>query len=318
MDITLDQAAAMILDAQDILLLAHKSPDGDTLGSCSALCCALRALGKRARVECSDPIPEKYAYFLPEEGEAFEPGMIAALDVADVQLFGQRLLPLASKVDLCIDHHATNTRYAAHTYVDPSQAATAQIIFRLLERMGCEVTPVMADAMFTGVSTDTGCFRYSNVTPETMRIGAQLMEYGARAAMINERMFETNSRARVQAERRILDTLIESFDGRCAEIVISNETIAQTGVRDDELEGISAIPRRIEGVWVSVTYRERENGYKISMRSNEMVDSSVVCAALGGGGHQRAAGCFIEGNLSAARRQVRAVLESWMTDGGKH
>lgn len=315
MDITIAGAARQLLGAQDILLIAHKSPDGDTLGSCFALYWALCGLQKRVRVECSDPIPEKYGYFLPQEMPSFAPRFYAAVDLADVQLFGDRLEPLAEKIDLCIDHHVTNTRYAACTLVDASQAATAQLIYRVIQEMGCPVTPMIADGLFTGISTDTGCFRYPNVTPETMRIAADLMEAGAKAAHINRLMFETQSRTRVRAERLILDTLIESFGGRCAEIVVSKAMMEETGVREDELDGISALPRRIEGVWVSVTYHERENGYKISMRTGEEVDASAVCAALGGGGHKRAAGCFLPGSLDEARERIHEALAPFLMDG---
>ncbi len=312
MDITIAEAARQLQEAQDILLIAHKSPDGDTLGSSFALYWALCGLQKRVRVECSDPIPNKYSYFLPKEMPRFEPRFYAAVDLADVQLLGGRLEPLAGSVHLCIDHHVTNTRYAACTLVDPYQAATAQLIYRVIREMGCKVTPAIADCLFTGISTDTGCFRYPNVTPETMRIAADLMEAGAQAAYINRLMFETRSRARVRAERLILDTLTESFGGRCAEIVVSKAMMAETGVREDELDGISALPRRIEGVWVSVTYHERENGYKISMRTGDEVDACTVCAALGGGGHKRAAGCFISGSLGEARERIRCALESFL------
>ncbi|MCI8623167.1 MAG: bifunctional oligoribonuclease/PAP phosphatase NrnA [Provencibacterium sp.] len=307
MDLNMVQAARLLLDAQDILLLAHRSPDGDTLGSCFALYYALQGLGKRVRVECADRFPKKYDYFLQDASfPAFEPRFIAAVDVADRKLLGEKdaCYPV---INLCIDHHPTNTGYAAARLLDPTQAATAQLCFSLLREMQLPITPRIADCLFTGITTDTGGFRFSNVTAQTHRTAAELISLGADAAGINTRMFETKSRSRLEAERLVMETLEYHFDGRCALIHISQEIRARSGAAEEDLEGVAGLPRQIEGVWLGITLNERPDGYKISMRSGALINASEICAQFGGGGHKRAAGCMVEGGFAAVRAQLLAA-----------
>lgn len=314
MEINLQRAAQTLAEAQDILLIAHKSPDGDTLGSCYALYYALTGMGKRARVACSDPVTKLYAYLKPRETpSSFDPRCIVSVDVADEKLFGEKLEPYCGRVDLCIDHHQTNTDYARERLVDPTQAATAQIVYKIIVEMRRPITPMIADCLFTGLTTDTGCFRYASVTAETHRIAADLMEHGARAEYINRVMFEQKSRQGLRAERMAMDSLHYSFGGRCAEVFLSQEIFERTGADEDSLAGIPALLRQIEGVLVSVTYKERDGGIKISLRTGAEIDASKVCAAFGGGGHCRAAGCFIEGNFDEARQRMHSVLERYLS-----
>lgn len=313
MKISIAQTAQKLLQAQDILLIAHKSPDGDTLGSCFALYYALSSLGKRVRVECNNDFPQKYQYFL--EGytaPCFEPQFIVAVDVADEKLFGDALECYKNRVDLCIDHHRTNTHYARMYCIDETQAATAQLVYLILLKMRIPCTPLIADCLFTGITTDTGCFRYTNVTAQTHLTAARLIENGARAGMINRIMFEQKSKSRIAVERSVLETLSYDFDGRCAMVCISQNLLRQTGACEEELEGVSAIPRQIDGVWVGVTFNEREGGYKISLRTDSHIDAAAVCRVLGGGGHKAAAGCFITGDFQEAKQKMHAALEPFM------
>ena len=175
-----------LLHAEDVLLLCHKNPDGDTIGSAAALQHALKNLGKNAAVLCADPIPARYGYMQlePYTGQ-FTPGYVVAVDIAGIQLFGDALQPYVERVDLCIDHHSSNAGYADAMYLDGGAAATAEIIYELLRAMNAEITPLIADCLYTGLSTDTGCFLYSNTTAHTHTVAAALMEAGARVVMIS-------------------------------------------------------------------------------------------------------------------------------------
>lgn len=307
--ISVAQAAALLLSGEDILLLSHQHPDGDTLGSAFGLYFALKKCGKRARIACSDPISERYAYLTEHyEEESFRPKMIVAVDIADTQLFGEKLLPYKDRVDLCIDHHPSNTFYSARTLLEDQSAATAEIIFEVIEAMGVAFDPVMASAVYTGIATDTGCFRYTNVTARSHRIAASLYEKGAVAGMINRIMFETKSLSRIRMEQLVLSTMEYHFDNRCALIVVTLDAIEKTGITDAELDGISAIPRQIEGVQAGITLRQKAGGYKISLRTADGINASEVCMTLGGGGHARAAGCFIAGDLQQAKEKILAAL----------
>lgn len=298
MKITLDEAVELIRSMEDVLLLTHQSPDGDTLGSATALCRALLALGKRARVACSDEIPEKYDYLfrgLPRED--FEPKTVVAVDIADPQLLGKKLSVYAGRVKLCIDHHPSNTLYAEHTLLNGLASATAELIYSIVKKLGVEITADMADGIYTGIATDTGCFKFTNTTPWTHTVAAEMMECGADYGEINRLMFDTVTRERLAIERMALDTLELHFNGRCAILYITRSMCESSGAADCDLEGITSLPRKIRGVEIGITVREKEPGkYKISVRTRENIDASLFCGLFGGGGHARAAGFQASGN----------------------
>lgn len=311
--IGIKEAAARLEAAERILILSHQFPDGDTFGSASALCRGLRRKNKRAAVRCSDAIGPKYEYLfrdLPDDD--FEPDLVVAVDVADEALLGE---PLQSKwggkVQLCIDHHPSNTLYAEETCLNPKSAATCEIIFDILKELKVDITPDIAEPLYTGITTDTGCFKYINVTPRTYRIAADLVETGIDAPAINRKMFDTKSRARLEMERRVLETMEYALDGKIAVIVISRQMVKESGAKEDDLDGLATIPRGIEGVLVGVTLREKENGaWKISLRAHDPANASEICARFGGGGHKGAAGCTMSLPLEEAKaRMVKAVRE---------
>lgn len=309
--IDLAAAALRLLGAQDILLLCHKNPDGDTLGSAGALCLALQSLGKRAALFCSDEIPARYDYMqLSLYDGSWQPQYVAAIDVAGIQLFGEAASGYLRRIDLCIDHHPSNSGYADATLLEPEAAATAEIIYALLGQMEAEITPTIADCLYTGVATDTGCFKFANTTPRTHHIAAELMERGAHFVNLNEVLFESKSQRRLAIEQVALSHLEYYFDGRCALMYVTRDEILATGADSSDLEGITSIPRMIEGVAVGVTMRQLESGsYKVSVRSSGNIDACKICAALGGGGHVRASGCEFFGNLENAKAAVLAEVK---------
>ncbi len=308
--ITVAQAAAMLSEADRILILTHQFPDGDTLGSGYALCRALRALGKQARVICNDPIPEKYDYMMEGmEEQAFEPAFVCAVDVADSRLLGEGLQGYADQTKLCIDHHGSHREFEETLLLDATMGATAMLILQVIEAMGVSVDAAMADCLYTGIATDTGCFKYSNTTPLTHRMAAQLMEAGAHAEPINRAMFDIKSRARVALEQQALQSM-EFYDGgRVAVMKITEEMMKQSGAAEFDMEGLSPLPRQIEGVWVGLTLRQKVDGsYKVSVRTGAHADAAAICGVLGGGGHARAAGCTVQGTAEEAVAQLREAV----------
>lgn len=302
-------AAKILLSARNILILMHKSPDGDTLGSAFGLCRALLKLGKSAKVICSDPIPKRYGYLVA--GADFDkPDLIVASDIATVGLFGDSLEQYAQKVDLCIDHHPSNSGYAKYSFVDPSAAATCEIMTELIGLLGVEIDKNIAECLYTGLATDTGCFRFSNTTPKTLRTAAELIDKGADNAKLNKLLFETVSRGRLEIEKMALETLEYHMGGRVALITLTNDMYEKAGVDESETEGIPSIPATIEGVEAGITIRENGPGaYKISLRTNGALDASNICSMLGGGGHAAAAGCRATGSLDDAKRAILAAVE---------
>lgn len=318
MKIELQKVTELIRSFDNVLILVHHFPDGDTLGCGYALCMALQKLGKNARVECCDKIPDHYDYIISSvEKQDFEYEHIVAVDVADVKLLGSLDGKYGDKVELCIDHHASNTVFAENTYVDSSAAAACEIIYEIILALGVEIDAEIAAALYTGVATDTGCFKFSNTTPRTHIIAAELMKTGINYGEINRIMFDTKSKSRFSVERMALENMIFTHNDKIALMTISQEMIRESKADDGDLDGITSLPRTIEGVIVGITLRERKDGkYKISVRSHAPVSASKLCAKFGGGGHDRAAGCEIANTLENARKMMIDAAENMLSECG--
>lgn len=195
--------------------------------------------------------------------------------------------------------------FAERTLLDAKAAAACEIVLEVIHALGIKPTKQIADCIYTGISTDTGCFRYSNVTPRTMRMAAEMIECGADNVTINTVMFETKTRTYVALEKLAVGGMKMFLDGKCALITVTQDMYRQSGSDESEVDAIASLPRQIEGVLVGVTMRERKDGsYKISMRSNRPINVSEICAAMGGGGHPQAAGCQVSGTLEEATQTV--------------
>lgn len=317
--ITVQEAAARLAAHDRIRVLTHQSPDGDTLGCAGALCLGLRALGKQAQFVCADPVPGKYQSMLaPLTVQTFDPDFVVAVDLADPQLLGTLREQYEFAADLGIDHHGSNTGWTRESLVDASAAAACELIAQVLHALGVPLNRDIANCLYTGLCTDTGCFRYSNTTPRTLRLAADLMEAGADAAAINMQMFEIKTPSRLSIERMALDGLQYAYDGRVAVMRLSLDMIAASGATDSDLDGLAPIPRNIAGVDIGLTVRERAPGdYKVSVRTTESVDASALCRTLGGGGHVRAAGCRLSGSCDDVVQRLLAACAPFVQAEGK-
>ena len=308
--LTVESAAEALCASQEWTILCHQYPDGDTIGSALALCRALQHTGRKARVLCADEFPEKYDYLL--ENVTFDTvgdeAPVCAVDVADAALLGEALAAYADRVALCIDHHTSNTGYAARLLLK-DYAAAAMILFEVIEALGVPLDRHMAECLYTGISTDTGCFKYSNTDALTHRMAAQLMDMGIRTDQINRAMFDVKSRARIELERLALAGMRFACDGRVALMPITLAMIEASGALENDMEGLAPIPRQIEGVWVGVTLREKADGdFKVSVRTGTHGNAADICARLGGGGHAAAAGCTLAGPSEQAQRQMLEAI----------
>lgn len=297
-----------ILDkAEDVLILTHKNPDGDCLGTGAALCRYLVARGKRATVVNCDPIPAKFDYLfegLPQE--EFEPKTIIAVDVADPKLLGS-YESLTDRIDLCIDHHVSNKLYAKETHLCPDDGAAALSLYRIFRELGVEIDPAIANCLYTGLSTDTGCFRYSNANAEAYRAAADLIDLGAENAAINVKMFETKPLSQFQVLSDAFAGLRLFCGGKVSVLKISQDMLQKRGADSDAFEFVTAMSRQVEGVLCGITMKQQGDGeWKISLRTHEPLDASEICAVLGGGGHVRAAGCNAGEDEEAS---LRTILE---------
>lgn len=310
--ITLSEVATLLNENDNFHILTHRYPDGDTLGCGFALCYALRTLGKNANVKVCGKVPSKFSYLVENYVEQdFVCDFVVSVDVAAPSLLGEYEEEYADKIDLCIDHHGSNSIKADNIFVDASCAAASEIIYVLIKQMDCEITKEIADCIYTGISTDTGCFCYSNTTAQTHRIAAEVIELGCDNREINRINFETKSRAKLKMERMVYDTMEFYCGGKCAIIYTTLAMQKALCAGDDEMEGLASIPRQVEGVLMGITMREKEDGtFKVSVRTNDGINASEFCARFGGGGHPAASGCSIKGDLQTVKYMlIRAAEE---------
>ncbi len=301
------KAACDFLRANDdYLILTHAMPDGDTLGSSYALCAGLQKMGKNAKVICADKIPEQYGYFtdkitFPE----FEEKTIISVDVADIKLLGSIAEQYEDKIVFAIDHHISHRDFAKMLFLDGTAAAAGECIYDILRELSVPLDTVMASALYTGIATDTGCFKFSNTSPKTHVIAAELMEYDIDVAEINRIMFDTKSKGRMAIEKAALRNVELCLDERLAVMPVTTKMMRESGCDNSDLDGITAIPRSIEGVLVGVTLRQKAaKKWKVSMRSYPPVDVAKICSGMNGGGHMCAAGCEITGSLKQAKKEI--------------
>ena len=309
--ITLLSVARILKEKDNIEILTHRYPDGDTLGSAYALCLMLQSMGKNARVITSGTPGKKYDFL--KEGvkeQEFEREFVVSVDVASPTLLGDNQQEYEGIIDLCIDHHKINTLEAENKYVDAESASASEIIFELSKELSLDLTKEMASCIYTGVSTDTGCFRYSNTTPKTLQIAAELMKITPDCHKINTVMFELKTKEKLLLERMVFDTLEYFCEGKCAVICTTLEMQKKAGISEGELEGLASIPRQIEGVLLGITIKEKcDRVFTVSVRTNEGVDAAQFCARFGGGGHSAAAGCTVEGTLEEVKEKLVKAAE---------
>ncbi len=300
--------AAALQGADDILILTHRRPDGDTAGCAGALCRGLRQIGKRAFILENTEITERYAKLITPcyPDSEFNPLYIVTVDIAQEKLFTKNACGFKGKVNLAIDHHPSNEKYARDSLVRPEAGACAEVVYEVLMALGVRITKEIAECVYIGVSTDTGCFKFSNTTPQTHAVAAACLSTGMDGGEINRRLFETKSVPRFRMERIIFDTMEFYEDGKIALAVIWRNDIEKAGACQDDLDSIASLTRQIEGVEVGVTLTENKDrkSVKLSVRTTKTVDASEICCKFGGGGHMRAAGAALDCGMEDAKLQV--------------
>lgn len=312
--ISLTEACSFLKNCGDTVILIHQSPDGDCIGAGHALREILRAMGKRCRVECSDKIPARYNYLgcndINAEDTDFEPENIISADVADVKLLGTLKEKYGDRIQLCIDHHVSNIGFAEKTLLYPEAAATCEIVYFIAKELGIELTDRMAACIYTGIATDTGCFKYDNTTPECHEIAAELKRgHKLNYARINRDMFDVKSPGRIKIECAAAELMEYYFGGKLTMVVITVEMMRNAGVDESGLEGCASLPLQPEGVEVGAMIKEREPGaYKVSLRSANDVNVSEICKTFGGGGHAKAAGCLIKGDIDDVKKRLAEAV----------
>lgn len=303
MRIDVNQCAQLLKDNDNILILTHAHPDGDTLGCGFALCRALMKLGKICAVINSDVIPKKYDYLFDDIAPIrFKPHYVVAVDVATPNLLGD--LNGQYHIDLCIDHHGTNTEYADNLLLEDTPAA-CEIMYEVIKALGVEIDSRMAGCLYTGLTTDTGCFRYASTTAKTYRAAADLIELGADNGTINRVMFETKTKTYARLERMALESMEFFENERVAVITVTQDMYKKTGSNEQETEALAPLTRQVEGVEIGITIREKTDGTcKASLRTFETVNAAELARFFGGGGHNQAAACRFACGVEEAKAQL--------------
>lgn len=308
MRIDAKKAADFLRENDDFLILMHASPDGDTLGSGSALCYVLQRLGKRAKAVCPDEIPHRFDYlFAALDKTDFEPKNVVCVDVADTKLLGY-MKDVGDTAKLVIDHHATHRDYAEMAFVEPESAAACELVYEVVKELGAEIDGTLAGCLYTGIATDTGCFKFTNVTPRTHIITAELIEKGADFAQINYALFIEKTRGRILLEQKALNSVKFFADGKIAVLTVPLALVNSIpDIDEDDIGALSSIPREISGVEVGICVKERKEGvFKASLRTSVRVDAAEIAQRFGGGGHARAAGCTI--NEKTLEKSAEAIV----------
>lgn len=298
-----------ILSRDNVMILTHKSPDGDTLGTAFALCRVLEEKGKRAFVACSDKIPEKFRFFTGGKEDLsvlFEPETVVSVDVATAELLGDELSGYADRVDYCIDHHISNTGYAKKTIVDAKASSAGELLFCLLKESGISIGAETAKLLYAAVSFDTGCFKFANVTPATHMAAAELLQYGFDAEKMNRRMFDIASLEQLRVEADVIARTERYRNNAVTVVTLPLERLEELANADTDIDGLSSLPRRIEGTVVGISMKESEKDViKVSLRSmDDEIDVSAIAALFGGGGHKRASGCVFRCPMEEAKKQL--------------
>ena len=301
MRIDVKKCAALLKEQDNILILTHAHPDGDTLGCGFGLCRALIKMGKKARVINADEIPKKYGYLYDGMPSLdFKEDYVVAVDVATENLFGSLADTYKDKINLCIDHHGTNTEYAEYLYLRET-AAACELIYEVIKELGVQIDNDIANCLFTGISTDTGCFRYASVKASTFRIAAELLDCGADNGYVNRVMFETKTKTYARLERLALDSMKLYCNDKVAIMKVTQEMYKKSGSNEQETEALAPLTRQVEGVEVGITIREKPDGTcKASFRTFETVNAAEIAKFFGGGGHPQAAACRLNCSVDEA------------------
>lgn len=317
-----EAAADILLQGKRVLILFHVHPDGDASGSAFALRAFLESVGASARCVCADELPDRLAFLadgqdsvLPDAiPEGFDPDLIVTVDTASPSQMGALYERYGARVDLMIDHHGKGTPYADHC-IEADSSACGEILYEILkiasQKTNVPLSGRVCELLYAAISSDTGCFRYSNTSPATHRSAAELLGAGFSPAEINHRLFGIKSLKQMQVEHAGFERMNLYCGGRMAVITFPYDLKKQYGAEDEDLETLIDVARCIKGVEIAAVIKQptAEGRFRVSLRSSSDLDVSEIAELYGGGGHKKAAGCSLQSDsiLSAEMTVVLAV-----------
>jgi phosphoesterase RecJ-like protein len=304
MNITLSEMAEKLSEHDEYRIVYHIRPDGDCIGSSYALSSALQSLGKKCEVAGRDEVPRVHKILTDKvkQYELIDPVYIS-VDTASMERTGDYC---NEHFTFCIDHHRDNSVEADFKYIEADCGACSEIIFKLINAMGVEVTPQIADLLYTGLVTDTMCFRTSDTSIQSFETAAALAKCGADIYGVGRRNTFIKSRQRIRIEEMLRESFNFTCDSRILTGIITLDDLKTADILDSDLEGINSLTEQVEGVMIGVTIRELPDGrMRCSVRTKGDIYADKICAVHGGGGHLHAACC----ELDAAPDEARKIME---------
>lgn len=296
--------------AKSIAVFPHINEDPDALCSCFAFAEVLRNMGKEAVCYVNDNV-EKHLGFIQgeyvvyDENGVYSHDLALCLDCGDLERLDRRRKlfdQIGNSVN--IDHHITNTNFADENYIDGNASATGEILYDVFKYMGAELNDKIARYLYIAITSDTGGFKYSSVSPKTMRIAANLLEFDFDHAEVARLLFDTYSLNVIKLKSEIMQNIRSYGDGKISIVTVSDDIYSRYGVEVKEAPNIVDIPRCVEGTEIAVCIKHQNDSIRVSMRSNGSANVADVAVKFGGGGHAKAAGCSIEGTLEEAEKRI--------------
>lgn len=312
--LTPKEAAALLRGADNILILTHHRPDGDTIGCAAGLCAALRQIGKQAFMLPNPDITatnEVYAepYWAEEN---FVPDFVVSVDIAARKLLYPAADAYFDRIGLAIDHHPTFEGFGKAQCVNPTCAACGEILYEICAELG-EMSHEVALPLYAAVCTDTGCFMYANTTANTHAVAAKLLETGIDYFSVNKRHYRAKRPQRIALEARVMSGIEYFHEGRGSFIIVPLSMMEEHNATDQDAEDLASLVTIVEGVDCGVLMRELTPGeWKVSLRTgvNRRVNAAKVCALLGGGGHDMASGATLMGSEEEVRERILAAINA--------
>lgn len=301
------QILTQLKNCKHVLVASHTYPDGDAIGSLLAMGLALDNLGKAVTIYNASPIPAVYK-FLPSIGRITSRMDVQAvydtaimLDCGDMERLGESFAAVAKKIPVLvnIDHHVTNTGFGDLQLIDTQACASAEIVYRLIKGLHIPISTAMAAAIYTGIFTDTGSFRFSNTNRAAFAICEEMLQLGVDPWTVSRHVYGTYSLGRIKLLNLALDTIELARNGRVSMMTLTQEMLRKTGTQPEDTDGLINYARGIEDVKLAVLIQQKQNGretpsgpapYHVSLRSDGSIDVADLAATFGGGGHATAAG----------------------------
>jgi len=319
--------AAALTGAQHVVLTTHVNADGDGVGSEIGLWHLLRARGVSVTIANPTRIPERFNFLIPEGADASahavheieRADIVASLDIGDISRLGNLATVINARQPpfVCIDHHVGPIKLpAGPCLIAPDATATAELVFDLASIAGWPLTPAVAQALYVGLLTDTGGFRFSNTTARALRVAAALLEKGVDPESIYASVYASAPEGRVRLLAEVLQTLVVERDVGLAWLSVPADALRRHEATPDDLDGIVEFPRSIAGVKLALLFRHIGSGrIKVSFRSMGEVDVAALAHQFGGGGHHRAAGASLAGTMADVEDKVLSAARKFLTNG---